>query len=231
VYAGHLAIGMALQARAPKTPAWAIFLGVVWLDLLDGLLVIAGWNQVRPDLAARPYLFFDLVFIDWDHSLAMAALWSLVWAALFVPRLRVVAVAFAAAASHFVADWLVHDGDLALYPHASRHLGLGLWGRLGTWAWLLEGLFCLALCAYAWRRWSQRGVSVRAACTVVAFAFVSLSPWTSALRYVAELPEPWVQRVEGALEAIGALVPALLLTWLLNGASAPRPTESPPPAR
>lgn len=30
-----------------------------------------------------PYLYFDLTFIDWDHSLVAAFFWSAVWAALW----------------------------------------------------------------------------------------------------------------------------------------------------
>jgi hypothetical protein len=47
--------------------------------------------------------------------------------AIFWKRKSVAFVAALAVLQHLVADWPVHNGDLALYPHAARHLGLGLW--------------------------------------------------------------------------------------------------------
>jgi hypothetical protein len=38
-----------------------------------------GSEHRHPEPHAGPYLFFDLTFIDWDHSLLMAAFWSVVW--------------------------------------------------------------------------------------------------------------------------------------------------------
>lgn len=48
--------------------------------------------------------------------------------------------------SYFALDWLIHPGDLTLYPHSTVHLGLGIW-RLLPMGWLpfelaLVGLYC-----------------------------------------------------------------------------------------
>lgn len=132
MYVGHFAIGLALKARFPQTPSLPLLMGVGFLDLLDGLFIVAGFNTVTPNLLAGPYLFFDLTFIDWDHSLLAALFWSVVWAVLFIRDKRVAALAFVAAFSHFVADWPMHNADLALFPYSAQHFGLGAWGKLGT---------------------------------------------------------------------------------------------------
>jgi hypothetical protein len=218
MYAGHFAIGMALRARTPKLPALPILIGVAVLDILNGIFIIAGWDRVTPNPRRGPYLFFDLSFIDWDHSLLMAALWSLVWGALFLRDKRLALIATLAAFSHFVADWPMHNNDLALYPHAREHLGYGLWGRLGTASWLVEGLFVLLLLVYASRAQAKRGVSILWPSVMIAALFVSLSPWLSPMKLVATFPEPATHLVHGALITIGFVVPGALLTWLVTRA-------------
>jgi len=215
MYVGHFAIGMAIKARCPEVPVLPIMLGVGFIDILDGLFVMAGINRVTPNLESGPYLFFDLTFIDWDHSLVMAVFWSLVWGALFLKDRRVAYVAVLAALSHFVADWPMHNRDLAWFPYSANHLGLGLWGRLGTWAWLLEGVFAAALVLYAWRASTERGVRLLWPTVVLAVLFLQLSPWLSPMWFIAQLDEPATHLLGGAVIALGFVVPGLLLTWLL----------------
>lgn len=117
---------------------------VGFLDLLDGVFIILGFDTATPNLSSGPYLFFDLTFIDWDHSLLAAAFWSAIWGLLFVKhRPGAVVAAF----SHFIADWPMHNSDLALYPHSVEHHGYALWGKLGTASWILEGIFSAVLAA------------------------------------------------------------------------------------
>lgn len=92
MYVGHFAIGLAIKARYPKIPAIPIMMGVGFLDLLDGIFIILGFNTVTPNLNSGPYLFFDLTFIDWDHSLLAAVFWSAIWGLLFVKHRPVVVV-------------------------------------------------------------------------------------------------------------------------------------------
>ncbi|MDE2422534.1 MAG: hypothetical protein KGO49_15310, partial [Gammaproteobacteria bacterium] len=159
MYVGHFAIGLAMKARWPNIPALPIMLGIGFLDILDGLFIIAGFDRVTPNLHTLPYLYFDLTFIDWDHSLLMAIFWSLVWGAFFLKDKKVAILASCAVFSHFLADWPLHNNDLALYPHAAAHLGFGLWGKLGVLSWVLEGIFSAVLALYFWRANAKRGVS------------------------------------------------------------------------
>src|SRR6516162_1054316 len=85
MYVGHFAIGISIKSVSPRTPTLSIMLGVGFMDIVDGLLIIAGIDRVTPNLSSGPYLFFDLTFIDWDHSFLMAIVLSLVWAALLMP--------------------------------------------------------------------------------------------------------------------------------------------------
>ena len=218
MYVGHFAIGLAIKARYPRVPALPIMMGVGFLDLLDGIFILLGFNTVTPNLASGPYLFFDLTFIDWDHSLLAALFWSMIWGLLFVKHRAVAAVAALAAFSHFIADWPMHNSDLALYPHSIEHYGYGLWGKLGTLAWVLEGVFSAVLAVYAWRISARRGVSLVWPCAVLVVLFLQLSPVASPMKFVATLQEPLTHILHGALVSLGFLIPGLLLTWLLDRA-------------
>ena len=218
MYVGHFAIGLALKAKYPKIPSLPLLMGVGFLDLLDGLFIVAGFNTVTPNLAAGPYLFFDLTFIDWDHSLLAAIFWSLVWGLLFIKDRRVATLAFVAAFSHFVADWPMHNHDLALFPYAQQHLGLGAWGKLGTLSWVLEGLFAAALTVHAYRSALRRGVHWGWVLAVMLLLFFNLSPWLSPMKHVAMLGEPMAHVLHGILVTAGFVLPGLLLTWIVNRA-------------
>ncbi|RYG57786.1 hypothetical protein EON80_27855 [bacterium] len=218
MYVGHFAIGLALKAKFPKIPTLPLLLGVGFLDLLDGIFIVLGFNTVTPNLAAGPYLFFDLTFIDWDHSLVAALFWSVVWGLLFIKDKRVALMAGIASFSHFIADWPMHNDDLALYPFSVEHFGLGAWGKLGTISWVLEGIFAAALTAYAFRSAAKRGEQWGWVCAVMAVLFFNLSPWLSPMKHLAMLSEPAAHVGHGILVTLGFLLPGLLLTWLVDRA-------------
>lgn len=219
MYVGHFAIGLALKAKFPKTPALPLLMGVGFLDLLDGIFIVLGFNTVTPNLLAGPYLFFDLTFIDWDHSLLAALFWSVVWGLVFIKDRRVAVMAFIAAFSHFIADWPMHNSDLALYPFSVEHFGLGAWGKLGTLSWIFEGIFASALMLYAFRSAAARGERWGWVCAVMALLFLNLSPWLSPMKHVATFSEPAAHIVHGILVTMGFVLPGLLLTWLVERAT------------
>lgn len=225
MYAGHFVIALAINAARPTLPALPVLLGVGLLDILYGLFVVTGVSQAVPNLASGPYLFFDLTFIDWDHSFLMALVWSLAWAGVFWKRPGLALAAGCAVLSHFVADLPMHNMDLALYPYATDHWGMGLWGRLGTAAWVLEGAFCVVVAGYAWRRQARRGVSLYWPLLLLALLFASMSPWTSPMKFIAGAGVPAAQLLHGVLVAFGFLLPALALAALVGRAEL-RATES-----
>ncbi len=218
MYVGHFAIGMALKARNPDIPAFPILLGVVFLDILAGIFIVLGWNQVTPNLQALPYLYFDLTFIDWDHSLLAAIFWSIVWAALFIKHKRVALIAAIASFSHFLADWPMHNNDLALFPYSDYHLGMGLWSQFGIGSWLLEGAFATVLLIYASNLLRKRGVDLMWPCIFLSICFLQLSPWLSPMQLIATLPEPTAHLALGAVITISFLATGLILTALINRA-------------
>src|SRR5260221_5300903 len=128
MYAGHLASALAMKAREPRAPTWALVLGVGVLDVLFGIFVPLGIEKATVTPGVSPG--FRLDFIDWSHSFAMSLVWALLFGALvyFIWRKSAVVALWCAVAvfSHFVLDLLMHPGDLALWPHSAAHVGFGI---------------------------------------------------------------------------------------------------------
>ncbi|HOE17072.1 MAG TPA: hypothetical protein PK344_06610 [Syntrophorhabdaceae bacterium] len=218
MYTGHLALGVALKSKFHRVPAIPIIFGSALLDILDGIFIASGIDRVKPNPKSGPYLFTDLTFVDWDHSMLMATIWSLVWGAVFKKNKKDSILAALAVFSHFLIDVPVHNKDLAIYPYSRMRIGWGWWGSLGAFSWILEGVFCAVLLAYAWRETAKRGVSLLWPVVLIAVLFLQLSPWLSPLKFVGGIRKPYIHRLIGALTTIGFLAPCLLLTLLINRA-------------
>ncbi|EJT52175.1 hypothetical protein A1Q1_06281 [Trichosporon asahii var. asahii CBS 2479] len=220
MYIGHFAIAVLAHALLRDVHALPLLLGTSFLDLLDGLLAFPGVTQVRANANAGPYLFYDLIFIDWDHSLSAAAFWSLVCLPLCLAAGYEQRTALATAAvclSHWLADWPMHNHDLALYPHSERHFGGALWSRLGTWSWILEGLLSALCLIFAAR---QRQMSKWVPVTF-AVLFLQLSPWAAPTQFAASLSGNAASRLYGVLIVLGFIGPSLLLAKLLGDTPEP----------
>ena len=214
MYFGHFAVAMALKAKYRDVPLVPIILGAGFLDLINGTLVAIGIEKVTPNLNALPYLYFDLTFIDWDHSLLMAVIWSLLWGAFFLKDKRIAMVAALSCFLHFIVDIPMHNADLALYPYATQYLGFGLWGKWGVWSWIFEIGFTAILLAYAYQLHKKIGENITWQLVFIGILALQMSPWTSPMKHVAMLAEPYASVLHGILVALGFIVPTIILAWL-----------------
>jgi hypothetical protein len=132
MYPGHFAFGLALKMVEPKAPTLGIMVGVGLLDWLFGLFVALGMEGGA----------IGRLNIPWSHSLAMALLWSLLFAALFRRQgRRIMAVMAVAVMSHWLLDLLSHEPDMLFWPMATSTIGLGsIFGGLAGW---LEASICI----------------------------------------------------------------------------------------
>lgn len=183
MYAGHFAAGLALKAKEPKAPMWAILVGVGLLDLLFGPFVLLGIERASITPGSAPG--FSLDHIDWSHSLAMSLVWSALFGACFLRAgSRVAAVMALAVFSHFLLDLPMHPPDLALWPGAGTHLGVGLWRALPTGWWSVELAFVVvAGCYYLARSRRSDAFGGRPVFVVgvVLLLHLSNAPWFSPL--------------------------------------------------
>jgi hypothetical protein len=184
MYAGHLAAGLALKAKEPRAPTWALVLGAGWLDVVHGVLVLVGVEHVAPD--PSKFLGWNLEYMPWTHSLAAAIAWSLAAGLAFARRGRAVAIAIGLAVfSHFALDFPMHEHDLALAPGSSVKLGLGLWGWSANGAWAIEAAFVAACAAYyavRARRVGTFGGRWPVVIAVLALLHIGFLPALSAMR-------------------------------------------------
>ena len=165
MYPGHFAAGLALKTIEPRSPTWALMVGVALLDFLFGVFVL-----FRVEGGTIGHLN-----IPWSHSLAMSLLWSALFAACFW-RLggRVTTVIFAAVMSHWVLDALSHRPDILLWPTSGTPLGYARYtGGLAGW---FEALVCIGACAWYVRcalRTPIFGAHWATACSVIGLMYVA----------------------------------------------------------
>jgi hypothetical protein len=145
MFVGHLGVGLALSSRSRRFRLGTLLGAALLLDLLLGVLVLAGMEQVvvPSDFAAGHYLEF--VF-PYSHGLLAAVFWAGLTAVLagagwlLLGRGATAAwIAGAAVFSHFVCDAVEHVRGLPLLGEDLPHVGLGLW-RSMPWALALEML-------------------------------------------------------------------------------------------
>jgi hypothetical protein len=184
VYAGHFAAALAIKAKQPLAPTWALLLGTGFLDVLFGVFVLCGIERVTMTPGMSPG--FSLNFIDWSHSAAMALVWAVLYGLSFWRLRRTVILALAFAVfSHFLLDLPMHPPDLALWPYSSLHLGIGLWRRWPVGWWWVELAFIAAgYLYYVARARKERTFGGHAlwACFVVVLLHIMNSPWLSPSR-------------------------------------------------
>src|SRR4030095_1843195 len=136
MFIGHYGVSFAIKAIDRTIPLWILFIAVQLVDVLWGVLVLAGIEKVRivPGITATNPL--DLYYMPYTHSLVGALLWSAVGCGAYwllgksegrsdgrlAPSLLVGLAVF----SHWILDLIVHRPDLSLYDDTFK-VGLGLW--------------------------------------------------------------------------------------------------------
>jgi len=152
MFVGHLAVGLAAKARAPRTSLGVFVAAALGLDLIWPIFLLLGIEHVHvePGITKFTPLAFDSY--PWTHSLVMAVVWGLLGA--FLVRLRkrkdvrTQGLVFVLVVSHWVLDFASHRPDMPLWPGNSPHVGLGLWNSIPA-TFIVEGLlFALGLFLY-----------------------------------------------------------------------------------
>jgi hypothetical protein len=154
MFIGHYAAGFACKAVAPRASLGTYFAAVQFLDLLWPPLVLAGIERVRVDPGNTAFTPLDFVHYPYSHSLLMAAVWSVGFAAVHYWRRRDAATAAwlgGAVFSHWVLDWISHRADLPLAPGVDVYVGVGLWNSVAATLAVEGGLFAVALALYVSR--------------------------------------------------------------------------------
>lgn len=218
MYFGHYAVATAVKAKEPEMPVLPIFLATGAIDIMNGLFIMAGIDRVDANLNTKPYLYFDLTYIDWDHSLLMGIVWSvlagLLAYAVYKKDRKIGLTTGLVAFSHWLLDLPLHNGDMALYPGSSIKLGWGWWKLLGEYGWHLEVFFSLGLLYYAYKKSKEYGENIWPQLLFMGLLMINMSPWFSPMKIVATFPEPWAHLVHGFAVFMGFIIPGFIFKWL-----------------
>ena len=152
MFLGHFGVAFGAKKLAPMTSLGTLVLAAQFLDILWPNLLLVGVEQVRivPGLTAVNPLEF--VSYPISHSLAMAALWAVLFGLVYgvVRRYRAGAVVAAlCVVSHWLLDFIVHVPDLPLVPGGSMKVGLGLWESLPATLVAELAVFAAGIVVYA----------------------------------------------------------------------------------
>lgn len=202
--AGHLAVALGTKKYEPALPLWALVGAVFWLDLLWPILLLLGAEVVRVHPGDTAFTNLEFVSYPWTHSLAMAAVWSMLAAALtrvLGHSWRQGAILGALVLSHWVLDFVTHRPDLPLWPGGPL-VGLGLWNSVpGTFV-VEGGLYLGAIALYV--RSTERRDGVGRYSLIALTALIGLL-WAS---------QPWSPPPPSSTAvAWGAVVLWLTLPW------------------
>ena len=183
MFIGHFALGFAARKAAPRGSLPAYFAAAQLADVLWPLLVLAGVERV--EIAPGDTAFTPLRFVSYpvSHSLALDAVWGLLFGA-FVWRgtrsARAGCISAALVVSHWVLDFVSHRPDVPLVP-GGRGYGLGLWnsvpGTLVTESLLFAaGVLTYVRATRADDGVGRHGLSALVALLVIAYLGAAFGP-------------------------------------------------------
>jgi len=144
LFVSHYAIAFALVLLFPQVPIWVPLIGVSFPDLLWGVLVLLGIEEVS--ISRDSPLQKAIVFkkYPYSHSLVLTGGISVVVGGVLsvaLGSLATLPVFVIASSSHWLLDTVVHLPDLPVLGFdGDRKVGLGLW-KWGRAAFLAELLF------------------------------------------------------------------------------------------
>src|SRR5579883_345787 len=148
--AGHVAVAFAGKRIEPRISLGTWMVGALLADLLAFVFLISGLEQFTavPGVTSNRFVGH----IPYSHSLAMDALWAMLFAAgVYIgkrPR-RAAWLLFGGVLSHWILDVISHRPDMPLAPGTSMVLGFGLWNSLPATLLCEGGAWLLAIFLYA----------------------------------------------------------------------------------
>lgn len=152
MFIGHFAVGLAAKRVAPRASLPVLLAAPQVLDILWPIFVAAGVERVRivpGAMAASPLV---LEYMPYSHSLAAAALWSVVFGAgyfLITRDRRSAGVLALCVMSHWVLDWIAHAPDMPLWSGDGPRYGLGLWTSIPATLIVEGSMFAIGAWLYA----------------------------------------------------------------------------------
>jgi membrane-bound metal-dependent hydrolase YbcI (DUF457 family) len=150
MFIGHNAVAFAAKRVAPRTSLGTLTAAVMLLDLIWPIFLLLGVEHVRIHRGITKFAPLDFYDYPWTHSLAMSAVWGVLFGLGYFAITRYARGAMVIAVcviSHWVLDFIVHRPDLPLWPHG-RRVGLGLWNSPVATIGIESAMFAIAILIY-----------------------------------------------------------------------------------
>jgi hypothetical protein len=156
MFLGHFGAAFALKRLEPKLSLGTLFLAVQLPDLLWGVFLLVGWEQVRIDPGYTAVTPLQFTHYPISHSLLGMAGWAVVMAAVYYSwptrdtsrHWQAAGLAGLAVLTHFPLDVVVHVPDLPLSGDSPILLGLGLWNHPIATLLLELGMLAAGIAVY-----------------------------------------------------------------------------------
>lgn len=128
---GHFAIAFGAKKYAPQVSLGILFLACQLADVIMPPLVLLGIEALAVEPGITVMMPLNLLHYPYSHSLLALAVWSVLFAVIYMVLARsgrkaafVIAILVI---SHWVLDLLMHRPDLPISLAGSARVGLGLW--------------------------------------------------------------------------------------------------------
>lgn len=141
MFIGHYSVSFAIKKAEPKTPLWAGFLGVQFVDILFMIFILVGIEGIRFVPNFTEMNNYDLFFMPYTHSLASGFFWAVVAYLLFrflllkskpisdAIKNKISILLGLSVLSHYFLDLPMHTPDLPLLFDSGPKIGFGLWNN------------------------------------------------------------------------------------------------------
>jgi membrane-bound metal-dependent hydrolase YbcI (DUF457 family) len=116
------------------------------------VFVLTGLERVEIEPGNTAFTPMNFVYYPYSHSLAMAAVWSVVLGLVYFAFTKYRTGAFAVSLgviSHWFLDLIVHRPDLPLYPGGTAKFGFDLWNSIPGTIIVEVAMFAIGVYIYA----------------------------------------------------------------------------------
>lgn len=139
MFIGHYSAALATKKLEPKTPLWATFLGVQFVDILFMVFIVFGIEGIRFVPGYTEMNNYELFFMPYTHSLVAGILWGILVFVIFKflilrnktysdsLKTKISSLVGLSVLSHYFLDLPMHTPDLPILFDSGPKLGFGIW--------------------------------------------------------------------------------------------------------
>ncbi|PJZ25642.1 hypothetical protein CH352_02700 [Leptospira hartskeerlii] len=139
MFIGHYSVSFATKKAEPKTPLWATFVGVQFVDILFMIFILFGIEGIRFVPGFTEVNNFDLYYMPITHSLVGGIGWSILCFLIFKfvflrskpysdsLKNKISGLIGLTVLSHYFLDLPMHTKDLPILFDSGPKIGFGLW--------------------------------------------------------------------------------------------------------